>query len=159
MADPLSIIGTIITAGTIAASVTKEVLSLVDAFKTAPTAILSLHRELTVLSGTLNELEGTFARKLEAQVELKDVVVLNLLTTLGDCGSSLRRLEGLLLRKFSVEQNTTNKGFRLLIGIKPETLKRARWVFEKDEVLNIRQELGRLTETLNLHLAVAIAYV
>lgn len=156
MADPLSIIGTIITAGTIAVSVTKQVSSLVDAFKSAPTAILTLHKELTVLSNTLDELQSTFARKLDAGVTLENETVQNLLVTLRASGSALRRLEAIIQRKFLVDQGATRQRVWAAIGLSPESLRKARWVFEKDEVLSIRQELGRLTDTLNFHLVFVV---
>ena len=67
MADPLSILGAVVTVGTVAASVSQQVVSFVSEFKSAPSSVLSLAKELSVLCRTLAQLESTLKRKSQAR--------------------------------------------------------------------------------------------
>ena len=156
MADLLTIIGTLVTAGTIAASITKQVHNLVESFKSAPTAIRTLHEELIFHSRTLTQLKVTCSPRLEAGETFKDGVVEILSAALALCEPTLLKVEKALQKKFPGEESNSTKRVRTLLGVKPESLNQARWFFEKDKFLSLQRELGRITSSLNTALVLVV---
>lgn len=152
----MTIVGTLITAGTIAASVTKQVFSLAEAFKSAPAAINALHSELNLLTRTLKQLESTFARKLEAGESFQDELIENLLEALKQCNTNLGRLEAILHSKFSITNDSTRRRVRNILRVGPENLRTVRWVLDSDHVIRLREELRRLTDNLNTTLILIV---
>lgn len=143
MADPLSILGSVLTISAAAIQSSKVLFELVDDVKSAPKVIKLISTDARTLNSIILSLDNTLKDARIKEVLVSDVALLemmaNLSSPLSDCGEILAELVAKIQR--SLELSSDSKGDRM-------TITRVKWgLFTKREakILQTRLDASKIT--------------
>lgn len=137
MADPLSLVSAIVGLTAVGTKIFNQLYQFIDSFRSAPSNIVSLARELEELCSILTRLESTLNNGVR-----HEVLWLGLRDVLESCVKRFSQLEALVK----------------VYGIRPGDRKiywqwkKWRWTFQEKEVAGLRVQLEAHKATLNITL-------